>query len=308
MNKNITVRIFSIIVGLILFISGFGKLMDMGSFEDLIIRYGLGELYFLAPLLVLIEIVLAIQFIFQIFPKFTAFISMIMFAVLTLVYAYGNIFNDVTDCGCFGSVSSLEMSALSVYIRNIILIIITFFLWKEIPGYTPIREEKLWKIFVLVFLVIFTSFVAGLGFEYRTVSEDKELLMYESDKQHNFYNKPVKNTVLSDYYSTSPDSAYVFYVFSYGCPHCWNSIENVRSYQKHGIVDKSVFISTGSGQYKKNFYKYYPHLNVREITSEKIGQMTDKVPVAFFVKNDTIKRIIHSEMPSGHFLKSFNNQ
>jgi uncharacterized membrane protein YphA (DoxX/SURF4 family) len=308
MSKDFTTRIFSIIVGFILFISGFGKLMDMSSFEDLIISYGLGNLYFLAPLVVLAEIVLAVNLIFWIFPRFSAFVSMIMFIGLTIIYAYGNIFNDVTDCGCFGSVSSVNMSSLSVYIRNIVLIVLTFYLWKQIPSYKKVRNEKIWKVLILVLFIISTSFIAGLGFEYRSVSGDKQLLMYESDKEHNFHQKKINQTILSEYGNTSSDSTYVFYVFSYGCPHCWNSIENVKSYEKYGIVDRSILIATGTAQYKRNFYKYYKDLDIKETTPEKVGEITDKVPIAFFVKNNTITKIIHSEMPSGYFLRSFNNK
>ena len=292
-------NIFSILVGALFIISGIGKVIDTAGFSNLILQYGLGYLMILSPIIVLFEILLGLFLILLINPKRYSMISFILLIIFTIAFGYAHYKNGVNDCGCFGSIQPSKVPFFFSFIRNIILIAMTLILWVKYPKEKMgIAKWKKYLIFTVMFISIFTA-----GFTFKT----PYFLMSKGDN-HKFQNKNIKDTELSKYIKTSPDSTYLFFCFSYTCSYCWNSIENLRQFKKSNIVDSVMVFAIGEPKDKLVFDQtFHPDFPIRDLNFQSMDKLTTSYPTAFYVVHDTIKTIIQSELPSPYvFKKTYN--
>ena len=132
--------------------------------------------------------------------------------------------------------------------------------------------------------------------------------MTSKQEIHKFQNQNIKNTELSKYIKTSPDSTYLFFCFSYSCSYCWNSIENLRQYQKTNTVDSVVVFAIGEPKDKLIFEQnFQPDFAIMDLPIQAMDKLTNAYPTAFYVEHDTVKVIIQSELPSPFiFKKNYN--
>jgi hypothetical protein len=135
-------------------------------------------------------------------------------------------------------------------------------------------------------------FIAGYTFENPFMSSGKK-------NKHKFQNLPIKDTQLSKYLTTSYDSTYLVFCFSYNCPHCWNSIENLNHFKETRAVDSIIAFSTGSPTAKDFFNKNFsPDFSIIEMPADTISILADGFPTTFFIIHDTVKFVIQSVLPS----------
>lgn len=292
-------NIFSILTGLLFFISGLGKVVDTENFSYLILEYGLGYLMVLSPLIVLIEIALGLHLILLVKAKQNAFYSFILLLLFTILYAYAYLVKGVTDCGCFGRITHAALPPALTFARNFLLMGMTLIIWLKYP------KEKLttpaWKRICFISLMCLAIFTAGLSFRIPA-------FLRPSKQSHAFLNTPLSSTPLSSFLKPAADSTYLIFCFSYTCPHCWNSIENLRSYQSTQTVDSVILIGTGKPDDKAFFEDYYKHqLSIRHIEGEIMQSITPALPTAFYIVNDSVKAVFKSVLPSPYiFLKKIN--
>lgn len=167
--------------------------------------------------------------------------------------------------------------------------------------YRPfITDPDILKKRIRLSVVSLSIFIAGFTFSTPFfISSDKE--------KNKFQNKNIKNTPFSKYIKTSPDSTYLLFCFSYTCSHCWNSIENFRKYKREKIVDNIISLAIGSDSDKAVFEKnFLPDFYIQNLSSMQMRELTDVFPTAFYVKNDSIKIVIMSELPSHVTFKKDN--
>lgn len=292
-------NIFSVIIGALFIISGIGKVIDTAGFSILINQYGLGYLMILSPLIVLFEILLGLFLILLINPKRYSMISFVLLIIFTISFAYAHFKYGINDCGCFGTMQPSNIPFIFSFIRNIILIAMVLILWIKYP------KEKMeiakWKKYLIVSVMSISIFTAGLTFKMPYFLTSKKEI-------HEFQNQSIKNTELSKYIKTSPDSTYLFFCFSYTCSYCWNSIENLRQYQKTNTVDSVVVFAIGEPKDKLIFeQKFQPDFTIKDLPIQAMDKLTTAYPTAFYVEHDTIKVIIQSELPSPFvFKKTYN--
>lgn len=292
-------NIFSVIIGALFIISGIGKVIDTAGFSILINQYGLGYLMILSPLIVLFEILLGLFLILLINPKRYSMISFVLLIIFTISFAYAHFKYGINDCGCFGTMQPSSIPFIFSFIRNIILIVMLLILWIKYP------KEKMkiakWKKYLIVSVMSISIFTAGLTFK-------MPYFLMSKKEIHEFQNQSIKNTELSRYIKTSPDSTYLFFCFSYTCSYCWNSIENLRQYQKTNTVDSVVVFAIGEPKDKLIFeQKFQPDFTIKDLSIQAMDKLTTAYPTAFYVEHDTIKVIIQSELPSPFvFKKTYN--
>ena len=113
---------FAIISGAIFMLSGFLKAMDSGAFARLLGDYGIPYLEYTAPVIIVAEVLLGFLLITGIKQRIVSTLSVIMLIIFTAGFAYGVLFRDVTDCGCFGDSGILGSTPAAVFIRNGILL------------------------------------------------------------------------------------------------------------------------------------------------------------------------------------------
>ena len=290
--------VYSVIVGLFLIISGIGKAMDTAAFSNLIYLYGLGYLMRLSPLIAVTEILIGLFLFLLINPKRYSSFSFFLVSIFTIAFAYAHFEHGVNDCGCLGTLQHSNFPPILTFIRNFILLVMSLAVWIKYPkgySYTP-----KWKT-VVVLLAMFPS-VFMSGFTFRMPS-----ILKNNSEMHKYLNESIKNTELSKYIRTSPDSTYLIFCFSYACPHCWNSIENLRQFKKSNTVDSVVALATGGISDRLFFIKnFHPDFSIKDLPLNAMSKMVEGFPTAFYVAHDTIKVIMQSELPSAITFKEYN--
>jgi uncharacterized membrane protein YphA (DoxX/SURF4 family) len=288
-------NIYSIIIGALFIISGIGKVIDTGGFSNLMFQYGLGFIMILSPLIVLFEILLGLFLILLINPKRYSMISFFLLILFTISFAYAHFKNGINDCGCFGTIQPTSLPPIFSFIRNFILIVMSFILWIKYPK-EKIEIAKWKKNFVLIVMCV-SIFISGLTFK-------TPLLFINKTATPKFQNQNIKNTELSKYVKTSSESTYLVFCFSYTCSYCWNSIENLRSFRKTHAVDSLVVFAIGEPKDRLIFEQnFHPDFAIKDLSVEEMDKLTNAYPTAFYVEHDTVKVILQSELPSPFIFK-----
>ncbi len=292
MNKRIEIE--SYILGLIFLISGFIKATNASLFISTIEAYNIGILTVFAPLVIIIEVYLGLLFILNKHKSHIAIIGGSFFFLVTSIFLYGWLFNGVTDCGCFGKLSILDNSPWFTLLRNIILISMCFDIYfnNKIIKTTSIKALNVKNITITCSLVL-CAFMSGYT---------SKALKIKSQKQ--FEPIPISNSELPNLISTSPDSTYLIFAFSYKCPHCINSISNLNHYEKSGIVNKVIALAVENKQLQNEFNDFFnPTFKIKHIEKQKLHKLTKAFPVAYFIRNDSIIDIVSGELPSAFLFK-----
>jgi uncharacterized membrane protein YphA (DoxX/SURF4 family) len=299
MFEKRVLNFYSVIIGALFIISGIGKVIDTAGFSNLIYQYGLGPLMILSPIIVLFELLLGLYLILLINPKRNSLISFILLIIFTILFAYAHFKYNINDCGCFGSIRQANFRPIFSFIRNFILIIMSFILWIKYPKEK--NETAKWKKNLIITVMCLSIFISGFTFK-------TPFTFMKGAGNNKFLNQNIKNTELSHYIKTSPDSTYLIFCFSYSCPHCWNSIENLRQYRKTKSVDSVVVFAIGDPKNKLIFDQYFqPDFLINELPLPEMDKLTDAYPTAFYVRHDSVKVIIKSELPSPYIFKKMYN-
>jgi hypothetical protein len=299
MFEKRNLNIYSVLIGALFLISGIGKVIDTGGFSNLIYQFGLGYLMILSPLIVLFEILLGLFLILLINPKRYSMISFILLILFTISFAYAHFKYGINNCGCFGTIRATTLPPIFSFIRNFILIMMSIILWIKYPKEKI--ESVVWKKYLIVSVMSISIFIAGFTFRI-------PFFLTNKSETHEFQDQNINNTELSKYIETSPDSTYLIFCFSYTCPYCWNSIENLRSFRNNNSVDSVVVFATGEMTDKLIFEQNFkPDFIIKDLPAEAMDRLTTLYPTAFYVERDTVKVIIQSELPSPFiFVKTYN--
>ncbi|MBQ6726827.1 MAG: DoxX family protein [Bacteroidales bacterium] len=292
MKKISLPRVFSVVAGIAFLLSGFMKLPDVSGFQNLIIQYGFPYLNYLAPLIILLEILLGMALVLGVFQRGTAIASIIVLFFFTVAYTYGYLVNSVEDCGCFGGL--VKSSPAITYIRNIVLIAILIIVVCLEKGCFSIVPK--WKVVILLSVMIPSVFTAGLSFRINT----------HHSKSHPFEGKEVSETSLKKYVAEDGKSKLVLFM-SYQCQHCWNSIENYKAYIESGFVDTALCYALCSktlSEYDSTailFKESYPEVKCQDLFRDS-ADFIEATPTAFIIEDNKVSKIIIGGVPSPFLL------
>lgn len=293
--KSKALRIICIIVGIVFIVSGLGKIVNTAEFGNLIVQYGLGWLQIFAPLVALMEIAVGVCLILNIKSKTMLYVSFGLLAIFTAAFTYGHLKNGITDCGCFGAFKVPQGNIWFVYARNILLLALSLFAGLCHPACCEKTDDS--KKTILLGILLPAIFVAGLT--YRSPAS------FRQKQPHFMLNRDIKETPLYQYVQTVPDSSCLVFFYTYACPHCLNSVENFKHFKRSGVVDSVVSFalvdadSTENAKLRNQFMDNFGNFGTREIAyNDDVQSFIKAVPTAFLVKNDTIKIVIESQLPS----------
>ena len=285
------VKIYSVISSIIFLLSGIGKALSVSDFSDLIIRYGFAPFHFLAPAIVIAEILVGLLLLFQIWQKKVSFLSLVAVFIFTIVYLYGYLQHDIKDCGCFGSISFLTLPPLGIFIRNAILLYLLFDVWRNSKDKV---KTKAWQMVTILIVMIGMSFVAGY-------TSQNNLNFGKKDTK--YQGKILQDTPLNEFVTLSNDSTYLIFVFSYSCSHCLNSIENLKQYEKSGVVDKVIGLAWGDSVNEDNLNENFnPNFLITTYDPMSLFKITNRFPTAYYIRNNKIEWVIHGELPCAYIL------
>lgn len=255
-------------------------------------QYGLGFFQYLAPLIILFEILLGLALVLGVMQRITAIAAIFVLLVFTGAYTYGWLVNSVEDCGCFGNL--VKSTPTITYIRNVILIaLLTIIVCLDEEVFYTVPK---WKLVILLSVMIPSVFAAGLSFR----------VTKHNSKGHPFEGMSIMETPLKDYVSIDDKSKLVFFM-SYQCQHCWNSIENYKEYVEGGIVDTSFCYALSRSALSENdssalfFKESYPEIKCQEVIRDSV-MFVEATPTSFFIKNNRVEKIVIGGLPSPYLL------
>ncbi len=290
MNKK--TEIYSLISGLVFLISGIAKAIDISIFSNVITQYGFLGVEFIAPLIVLIEVLIGLLLVFQVWEKWSALAGALLVIGFTIVYVYGVIFHDVENCGCFGKITMLNTFPVFTFLRNAILIYLLIIVWRK--GGNKQNVNK-WIVVIALFLMSLTAFMSGYTYK-RT-----------NKKQEGSPPVAVGESILKEFISTSKDSTYLVFAFTYTCPHCLNSIANLKEYEQSGVVNKVIGLALGDSILERKFVEIFkPNFTIKNHSKELL-RLTKNFPTIYYVRNDSIIMEFSGELPCSYVFNSNHN-
>lgn len=270
-------KICRFFVGLIFLLSGLLKAINSSAFADIMSEYGAVWFGYAAPIIIFIEIFLGIILIFGFYSKQTAWLTVIFLCLVSSIYLYGILARNITNCGCFGPITWLNSKPWLTFTRNGIIFAML------LPTLTcPCEKNPNLTITSVIFMAIIAVVVMFMcGF---SMNGAKCL-----QKQDSFRPLQLSESPLSSIISTSSDSTYLVFAFSYSCPYCQNSIGNVNQYQHMGMVDKVIGLAINDSIARERFEGLFDvNFEIQEISMLKMTYLTTTLPTTFLIRHDTI--------------------
>ncbi len=289
MNKKN--ELFILFVSLVFILSAFGKSINCNDFVNQIIAVGFPELWFSAPIIICLELLIGLSLLFKYRVKLMSLVGVFSIIVFSAVYVYGWVVNGVTDCGCFGRLKMFDVSPWFTMLRNIILICALLYIGQMGDHTTDLREKSI--IFCGLVLSL-CAFMAGYS-----------LHTAESENSPDFNPVPINESPISDFIDTHPDSTYIVFAFSYTCPHCINSISRLQEYESMKVVDRVIGLAVENEEAEKEFNAYFnPRFKIHNIPADNLKRLTGQFPVSYYIRRDSLSYVMYGELPSAFFVKS----
>lgn len=278
--------VLSIILGTIFLISSFLKAISSASFALLLYKYGVWFPEYLSPIIIITEFLLGVVLILGIRQRLTATLSTVVLFIFTIGYTFGWYFQDITDCGCFGDIHFMNSSPLWFYLRNIILLTMSLYIFFHPATHTPTNKE--------IILSLTAMIIGGCVIAYLTGLSSRKIYNEETTAGNGAVT--ISESPLNGLLHTHPDSTYLVFAFSYSCPHCLNSIANLNEYERLNVVDKVIGITRRKDN-NRDFNKWFnPTFAVIEIApNEKM--IAKELPTSYYIRNDSIIHIFQGEIP-----------
>ena len=284
-------------MGIVFLISSIGKSLAVYEFSQILTQYGFDFLRYIAPFIIVIEAVLGLLLFFCFRLKLTSLLALGFVVGVSAAYIYGHFVMNVEDCGCFGYFSFLNMSPLFTFIRNFVLIcILLYVFFKSDNSGKTIGKNEIVSITCVLCAVCFVT-----GYTYEKC--ENNLTQYVTEG--NYANIDVNNSIFGEFHTFSKDSTYLVFVFSYSCPHCYNSIENLKQYERLGVADKIIGLSYApdSAAIEKFNNIFNPNFPIKTTKPARLFQLTNQFPISYYVKDNTVKMEIRGILPCGYILK-----
>ncbi len=261
-----------ILIAATFFLSVIGKYFDLDTFKKSMSIYGLPS--FTAYLILIIEMYFAFSFMFLFFLRKTSAFSISFLILMTIVYAVGHFYFEISSCSCFGIIEFLNPANFLLFlIKNIALIITSLFIF----NYSPLIHTKIWrKRLLTVLATMMLSFLAIKYNEYYFDNYSRNKIGY-SIKDLNINMNEIKNI------------EYLF-VFSPICSHCLEAIPKINSInKKYPIKLVGITIDSMEKELNKVASDLAINFNVIKINKKIFNELTKLVPVIYQIKNDTIQ-------------------
>ena len=280
-NNKYLSFVCSFLLGTIFLVSAFAKAWDGEAFADMLLRYGPRWFSIGAPVIILIETVLGMMLILRLKVRWCAWASDLFLIFVSAVFAYGWLAKGITECGCFGALSSLyESKPYITFVRNAVMLCISV----PLLSHYERKESSVWlKMCAVVTIAALTCFLCGLSMRKSFV-----LPKWSAVRSQSGVGAIEK---LQTVYPFSADSTYFVYLFSFTCPHCQNSIANVQQYQQFNVVDKVIGIAVENEEAQERFYRIYqPQIEIITIPKDTMKSITNHLPIGLILKENKIQK------------------
>lgn len=271
---------YQFILGLFFLIAGIGKMLDTFSFGELMYDYGFGQFYWLSPIFASLEVYLGSMLLLSIYTKSAVRISFMLLCVFTIAFGYAYLNKGIENCGCLGTVLDTKVPAYLSFLRNFLLMGICLVLWNKQANKTS--KILQYKKYSLLFIGITTIVVSGFNFKVPSLKDKK---------RHIFEGESISKTPLSKVVQFHKDSTYLVFIFTYQCPYCLQSIENLKKYETQGLSQKIICISPKTSERIRTEFLSNAQfdLPIYELETQEFLKIGKSVPAILYIKNNKIQ-------------------
>jgi uncharacterized membrane protein YphA (DoxX/SURF4 family) len=234
-------------MGLVFIYSGYTKLYPIEPFEYTFVDLGIGGWRlapFIARFMIGLEFFIGLLLIFGLFIKrFTIKLtvaSLLLFCIY-LIFVVLNTGNN-SNCGCFGT--AISMTPLQALIKNAIMLVVCFFIYKY---YNGLNYGKIGKWIFGTLLI--TSFALPHILNYVDFNYSEAYLTKKEDHFKLELDSLYKNAKIHTPPKTLSTGKHVIAFMSMSCPHCRIAAKKLRL-MKEQNPDISFYLVL-NGDYKK---------------------------------------------------------
>lgn len=264
-------------VGVIFMLSGILKAFSASAFANLMSSYGATWLGYGAPLIIAVELFLGMLLIFNALPRLMSAVSVAFIVIVSAIFLYGILCCGITDCGCFGPLTWLNTRPWITFLRNAIIIALL------IPSLCRPQEGApltIPSVLCMALATVILMYMCGY-----TMHGAKCL----QRAQKPYEPRPLAEHPLAQLISCDPDSTYVVFAFSYGCPFCQNSIGNVNQFTSMHVVDRVIGLAITDSVGRERFDRIFDYnFGIKEIPDIEMYKITSSLPVTFYIRHDSI--------------------
>lgn len=297
-TKNKLGNLCAILVAIVFLISGFAKAADCAYFSNILWRtFQWQWLALSAPVIILVEIGLGLLLMTGLYRRIVSLLAALFLVGISGGYLYGVYAFGMTNCGCFGHLSFLNLSPTFTLVRNGIMVVmlVVAALWA--------CSRSIHWIHIIIFMIgmLIGTFACGYTLPKATA------LFHKHAK---YQGELVEDTPLHTL-QLQPDSSYMVFFFSFDCPFCMNAVAHVGWYEKSGLVDRVIGIATQDSVAEQKFRAYYQDtthtypltspFTIQVMSEEQVQHFTNDLPMAYLIRHDTVIASWSGEVPPGIF-------
>ncbi len=291
--KQILFHSIPVLLGLVFIISGYTKLFPIEPFEFTFVDLGVAgwkTAPFIARFLISLEFFIGLLLIFGLyFRRFTIYLSattLLIFSIYLIVIIFTNGNNG--NCGCFGN--TLSMTPLQAIIKNLIMLIICFIIYKFIKGFNYFKFNK---------LIVGVIALASLSIPHILNYVDIEYSSSYLTKKENHFKLELDSLYKNASVKVPPKSLskgkHLIAFMSLTCGHCRIAAKKIRIMKEKNPSLPIYFVLNGESRNLKPFYDDtksqnidYTILNGRSFVYLAGLDM----PAIFLVNNSTVENWI----------------
>lgn len=265
------------LVGVIFMLSGLLKAFNAADFADLMSSYGATWFGYGAPIIIAVELFLGMLLIFNALPRWISALSVAFIMVVSAIFLYGLLCRGITDCGCFGPLTWLNTRPWITFVRNALIIALLIPSLLRPQEGTPLTIPS---VLCMSLATVVLMYMCGFSMNGAKCLQ-KPYAKYEP--------RPLAEHPLSQLVSCDPDSTYLVFAFSYGCPFCKNSIGNVNQYTSMHAVDRVIGLAIADSVKREQFLEVFDiNFGIQEIPDVEMYKITSSLPVTFYIRHDSI--------------------
>mgnify|MGYP001774363439 CR=1 FL=1 len=152
-----------ILIGLVFVVSGFGKILDIDNFAEIVRAYDLlpdSLVFHFSLLLSCVEILFGMMFILKVWVKTASFVLLFLSIFFFFVLIYGVYFVGVEECGCFGRFFDFGSGILNLLKTFVLTSLILLYVLLE-KMYDFKFLVKFFSLFALILVLIFSIDLRG---------------------------------------------------------------------------------------------------------------------------------------------------
>ncbi|HET6226445.1 MAG TPA: MauE/DoxX family redox-associated membrane protein [Bacteroidia bacterium] len=253
MLKKLPFILLCILLGIVFIYSGWAKLDFIEPFEYTFVDIGLVNWRlapFVARLLIglefLIGLLLVLNLNLKMFTYKLGIVVLVVFSIylILLLFLSGNNGN----CGCFGT--KLVMTPLQALIKNAIMLVFFFILYKFYNGWELTNKKKYFLLipFVSAFAFPFINNAVELDYSSAYLNKPEDQFKLELDSLYSSAKPPAPPRTLSK-------GKHIIAFLSLTCKHCRIAANKMRVMHERNPAIPFYFVLNGEDKYLKPFYE-----------------------------------------------------